>query len=53
MDLLGDYSHDLRVFLDKERITWTSHEPQNRLIECVFEEVKSEIRKIIRNSRLI
>ena len=27
MDTLGDYSHELRVFLDNERITYTSHEP--------------------------
>ena len=50
---MGDYSHDLRAFLDKERITYTSHEPQNQLIECVFEEVKSEMRKRINNSRFI
>ena len=35
MDLLRDYSNDLRMFLDTERITYTSHEPQNQLIECL------------------
>ena len=43
MDLLGDYSNDLRMSLDTERITYTSHEPQNQSIECLFAEVKSEI----------
>ena len=45
LDLLGEYSNELRTFLDKEHITYTSHEPQNDLIECVFEEVRSEIQK--------
>ena len=53
MDLLGDYSSELRSFLDKERITYTSHEPQNDLIECVYEEVKTEIQKRIDNSNFI
>ena len=43
LDLLGVYSSELRTFLDKEHITYTSHEPQNDLIECVYKEVKSEI----------
>ena len=30
MDLLGGYSQELRVFLDKERITYTSHDPQTK-----------------------
>ena len=25
MDVLGEYSHELRTFRDKERITYTSH----------------------------
>ena len=53
MDLLGDYSHDLRMFLDTERITYTSHEPQNQLIECIFEEVKSEIHNRMNRSKSI
>lgn len=43
LDLLGVYSSELRTFLDREHVTYTSHEPQNDLIECVYEEVKSEI----------
>ena len=32
MELLASYSHELRSFLDNERVTYTSHEPQNDLI---------------------
>ena len=53
MDLLGEYSSELRSFLDKETITYTSHDPQNDLIECVYEEVKTEIQKRIDNSNFI
>lgn len=53
MDLLGDYSHDLQMFLEMERITYTSHEPQNQLIECIFEEVKSEIHNRMNKSKFI
>ncbi len=53
MDLLGDYSQDLRTFLDTNRITYTSHGPQNQLIECIFEEVKSEIHNRINKSEFI
>ena len=53
MDLLGEYSSELRSFLNKERITYTSQEPQNDLIECVYEEVKTEIQKRIDNSNFI
>ena len=35
LDVLENYSADLRVFLDHEKITYTSHKPQNDLIECV------------------
>lgn len=53
MDLLGDYSNDLRMFLDMERITYTSNEPQNQLIECLFGEVKSEIHNRMKRSKFI
>eukprot|EP00794_Sanderia_malayensis_P002873 gene2873-3324_t len=53
MNLLGEYSHELREFLDKERIIYASHEPQNQLIQCIFEEVKDEIRRRVKNSRYI
>ena len=53
MDLLGNYSHDLRSFLDDERITYTSHEPQNQLIECMAEEVRGEIQRRIDESNFI
>ena len=53
MDLLGDYSQDLRVFLDKERITYTSHNPQNELIQCIFQEVESEIQNPVQASRFV
>ena len=53
MDLLGDYSHELRMFLDAERITYTSHEPQNQLIECIYHEVRGEIHNRINNSKFI
>ena len=35
MDLIGEYSSELRAFLNKEKITYTSHDPQNDRIECV------------------
>ena len=53
MELLGNYSHDLRSFLDKDRITYTSHEPQNELIECITEEVRQEIQRRMDNSRFV
>ena len=53
MELLGNYSHDLRSFLDRDRITYTSHEPQNELIECITEEVRQEIQRRIDKSRFI
>ena len=53
LDLIGNYSNDLRVFLNEEKITYTSHEPQNDLIECVFEEVKNEVQRRIDNSQFL
>ena len=50
LDLLGGYSQELRSFLDKERITYTSHEPQNDLIECVYDEVRQEIQRRVDHS---
>ena len=43
MDLVACYSHELCSFLDKEHVTYTSHDPQNDLINCITEEVRSEI----------
>eukprot|EP00794_Sanderia_malayensis_P012585 gene12585-13873_t len=53
MDMLADYSHELRVFLDHEKITYTSHDPQNQLIECIFEEVRSEVQNRIERSKFV
>ena len=53
MDLLACYSHELRSFLDKEHVTYTSHDPQNDLIDCIAEEVRSEIQNRIHTSNFI
>lgn len=53
MDLLGNYSHELRMFLDRDRITYTSHDPQNEFIKCVYEEVKEEIKKRVEKSMFV
>ena len=53
MDLLAHYSQELRSFLDKERVTYTSHDPQNELIDCIAEEVRSEIRHRISHSKYL
>ena len=53
MDVLGEYSHELRTFLDTERITYTFHEPQNQLIESIFEEVRKEIFNRVTKSRFV
>ena len=50
---LGFYDHDLTTFLDKDHVTYTSHEPQNDLIKSIYEEVRSEIKQRIANSRYI
>ena len=52
-DVLGCYDHDLKMFLDKDHVTYTSHEPQNDLIKSIYEEVHSEIKQRIANSRYI
>ena len=43
LGLLGNYSNDFKAFLHKERATYTSHGPQNELIECLYHEVRDEI----------
>eukprot|EP00794_Sanderia_malayensis_P008316 gene8316-9202_t len=53
MEFLGGYSYDLRSFLDKERITYTSPEPQNDLIDCIAEEVHQEIQRRVDHSRFV
>ena len=53
LDLLGSYCNELREFLDNERITYTSHDPQNDLIECMYQEVRTEIEKRIKNSMFL
>ena len=53
LELLGSYSNDLRSFLDHDRVTYTSHEPQNEIIECINEEVRQEIQKWVEKSRFI
>ena len=45
LDLLASYSSELRSFLDGERVIYTSHEPQNDLTECIYEEFRAEIQK--------
>ena len=32
LELLGNYSNNLRSFLDHDHVTYTSHEPKNELI---------------------
>ena len=53
LELLGNYSHEFRSFLDKERVTYTSHDPQNQLIHCIAEEVRGEIKKRLDDSRFV
>ena len=53
LELLGTYSHDFKAFLDKEQITYTSHEPQNELIQAIYQEVCSEIQVRIHKSRYV
>eukprot|EP00795_Rhopilema_esculentum_P017414 gene17414-biopygen6349 len=53
LELLACYSDDLRSFLDNDRITYTSHGPQNELIECLSEEVRGEIQRRIDASTFI
>eukprot|EP00794_Sanderia_malayensis_P001682 gene1682-1874_t len=52
LDLIGHYSSELQGFLE-EKITYTSHKPQNDFIKCVYEEVKCEIQKRIDNSKFV
>ena len=47
LELIGKYSQDLGEFLKKQHVTYTSHEPQNDLIKCVYQEVKAEIDELI------
>ena len=53
LELLACYSDDLRSFLDNDRITYTSHGPQNELIECLSEEVRGEIQRRIDASTFV
>ena len=53
LEILADFSSDLRSFLDNDRVTYTSHGPQNELIECIYEEVKEEVQKRIDSSTFI
>ena len=53
MDVLGDYSQEFWVLLDKERITYTSHNPQNELSHCILQEVQSEIQNRVHASRFV
>ena len=53
MDLLACYSHKLRSFLDDAHLTYTSHDPQNDLINCIAEEVRSEIQNRIHTLNFI
>ena len=53
MDLLASYSHELRSILDKEHVTYTSHDSQNDLIDCIAEEKRSEIQNRIHTSNFI
>ena len=53
MDLIACYSHELRSFLDKEHVTYTSHDPQNDLVNCIIEEDRSEIQNRVDTSLYI
>ena len=53
LDLLGVYNSDLRSFLDQDVTTYTSHDPQNELIECIYHEVRDEIQKRIDSSKFL
>ena len=53
LDLLSSYSNDLKTFLHEERITYTSHGPQNELIESFYHEVREQIQRRMVNSRYI
>ena len=53
MDMLSCYSPELRSFLDNDHVTYTSREPQNDIIECIFNEVRQEIKNRIDDSKFI
>ena len=53
MDLVASYSHELRFFFYTERVTYTSHDPQNDIIHCIAEEVCGEIQNRIDASRYV
>ena len=46
-----NYSNNLLVFPKEENITYTSQEPQNDLIKCLFEEFRKEVLRRIDNSQ--
>ena len=53
MNMLGCYSPELRSFLNNDHVTYSSHEPQNDTIECVFKEVRQEVQNRIDHSGFI
>eukprot|EP00794_Sanderia_malayensis_P021002 gene21002-23053_t len=53
LDLVGVYNSDLRSFLDQDRTTYISHDPQNELIKCIYHEVRDEIQKRIDSSKFL
>lgn len=52
LELLGNYSHEFRSFCEGEHVTCTSHDSQHQLIDCIAEEVRTEIQKRVNDSRL-
>ena len=51
LEQLKNYSKDLRSFLDHDHVAYTSHEPQNKLIECIYKEVLQELQKRVEKSK--
>ncbi len=44
LELLGNYSHDFRYFLDNDHETYTSHDPQNHLVDSIADKVCDKIK---------
>ena len=53
LDVLGNYSYDLRSFLNNDKVTYTSHDPQNQFIECIYAEVRLELQNRMKLSKFI
>ena len=53
LEVIGFYDHNLKTFLDKDHVTYTSHEPQDDLVKSIYQAVHSEIKQRIANSRYI